>query len=139
MNIFTQTKDQYKKVTDLIFENFDNRVAITKSKLSSHNLAINAAKWYKLPDDQKICRYCPRNDTENQIHALFDCDNYNAFRQDALKKIKAVDNIELNTSIKLQKLRILLSDGSLKSFHTFGKYINGIFETGTTSEKESLS
>ena len=35
MNIFTQTKDQYKKVTDLIFENFDNRVAITKSKLSS--------------------------------------------------------------------------------------------------------
>ena len=56
MNIFTQTKDQYKKDTYLNLKNYDNGVAITKLRLSSHNLTINTAKLYELPDDQKICR-----------------------------------------------------------------------------------
>ena len=68
------------------------------------NLAINTAKYHKLPDDQKICRYCLRNDIEKEVHIIFDCDNYKALRQDTLKKIKTVDNIELETGIKLQKL-----------------------------------
>ena len=107
--------------------------------LSLHNVAISTAKWYKLPDDQKMCRYCLRNDIENEIHVLFDCDNYKALRQDTFKKIKVVDNIELNTGNKLQKLKIFISDGSLKSLNMFGKYINGIFESRTTREKESMS
>ena len=74
--------------------------------LSLHNLAISTAKWYKLPDDQKMCRYCRRNDIENEIHVLFDCDNYKALRQDTFKNIKGVDNTELNTGNKLQKLKI---------------------------------
>ena len=56
MNIFTQTKDQYKKDTYLNLKNYDNGVAITKLRLSSHNLTIDMAKLYELPDDQKICR-----------------------------------------------------------------------------------
>ena len=48
MNMFTQTKDQFKKETYLNLKNFDDRAAITKLRLSSHNLAINTAKWYKL-------------------------------------------------------------------------------------------
>ena len=51
MHIFTQTKDQYKKKTSMNLKDYDNRVAIAKLKLSSHNMAINMAKWYKLPDD----------------------------------------------------------------------------------------
>ena len=55
------------------------------------------------------------------MHVLFECDNYNTLRQDTFKKIKAIDNIELDTGNKLQKLKIFLSDGSFKSFSTFGK------------------
>ena len=139
MNIFTQTKDQYKKETYLNLKHYDNRVAITKLRLSSHNLAINTAKWYKLPNDQKICRYCLRDDIENEMHVLFECDNYNALRQHTFKEIKTIDNIELDTGNKLQKLKILLSDGSLKFLNIFGKYIYGIFEARTTREKENLS
>ena len=54
------------------------------------------------------------------MHVLFDCDNYNTSRQDIFKKIKLVYNIELDNGNKLQKLKILLSDGSLKSLSTFG-------------------
>ena len=41
------------------------------------------------------------------------------------KKMKAIDNIELDTRNKLQKLKFLLWDGSLKSVNIFSKYING--------------
>ena len=81
MNIFTQTKDQYKKETYLNLKNYDNRIAITKLRLYSHNLAINTAKWYNFPDDQKICRSCLRNNIENEMHVLSNCDNYNTLRQ----------------------------------------------------------
>ena len=69
------------------------------------------------------------------MHVLFDCNNYNTLRQDIFKKIRAIDNTELDTGNKLQKLKILLSDGYLKSLNIFGKYINGIFETRATREK----
>ena len=82
------------------------------------------------------CRYFLISDIEYEMHVLFDCDNYNTLRQDTFKKIKAIDNIELNTGNKLQKLKILLWDGSLKSLNMFDKYINGIFEARATREKE---
>ena len=30
----------------------------------------NTAKWYKLSDEQEICRYCLRNNVENEMHDL---------------------------------------------------------------------
>ena len=70
--IFTQTKDdQYKKETSMNLKSYDNRVAITKLKASLHNMAINTAKkWYKLPDDQKICKCCQRNNMENELQLV---------------------------------------------------------------------
>ena len=85
MNIFTQTKDQYKKEIYLNLKNYDDRVAITKFSLSAHKLVINTAKWYKRPDDQKKCRYCLRSNLENEMHVLFDCYNYNSLRQNTFK------------------------------------------------------
>ena len=36
------------------------------------------------------------------MHVFFDCDNYDTLRQDTLKKIKAIDSIELDTDSKIQ-------------------------------------
>ena len=105
MNIFTQAKDQYKEETYLNLKNYDNRVAITKLRLSLHNLTIKTTKWYKLPDDQTICRFCLRNIIENEMRVLFGCDNYNTLQQDTFKKIKAIGNIALYTGDRLQKLK----------------------------------
>ena len=38
------------------------------------------------------------------MHVLFDCDNYNSLRPDKFKKIKVIDNMELDTSNKLKNL-----------------------------------
>ena len=55
------------------------------------------------------------------MHVLFDWNNYNTLRQDTFKKTKAIDSIKLDIGNKLQKFKILLSDGSLKSLNIFGK------------------
>ena len=63
-------------------------ITTIRLRLYSHNLAINTGKWYKLPGDHKICRQCWRNNTENEMHVLFDCENYDTLQQDILKKDK---------------------------------------------------
>ena len=55
------------------------------------------AKWYKLSDDQKIYWYCLKNDIENEMYVLFGFDNLNAIRSGTFKKIKTIDNIDLDT------------------------------------------
>ena len=58
INIFKHTICQYKKETYLNLKNYDDRVAVTKLRLSSHKLVVvTTGKWYKLPDDQRIRRY----------------------------------------------------------------------------------
>ena len=54
----------------------NNRNAITKTRFSSHNLAINTTKWYKLQEVTKICENCKGNKKENEIHVIFSCDKY---------------------------------------------------------------
>ena len=44
------------------------------------------------------------NDIQNVMHILVDCDSYNTLRHDTFKKIKANDNVGLDTGNKLQKL-----------------------------------
>ena len=101
-------------------------VVITKLTLSSHNLIISTAKFYILHNNQKICWYCLRNNIENEIHVLFDCDNYYTLWHDTLKRIRTIDNSELYTGNKLQKLKVLLLDRSLKSINIFGIQIQNL-------------
>ena len=76
-------------------------------RTSSHNLSINMAKWCNLLMTRKFVEIAWEI-VENEMQVLFDCDNCNTLRQDIFKKIKVIDNIELDTSNKLQKLEILL-------------------------------
>ena len=75
--------------------NFNNRKAITKMKLSSHNLAVNSAKCYNLQEDIKICKICEKKRTENEIHMIFSCNKYDNIRRKAFSDINEVDNIKL--------------------------------------------
>ena len=62
---------------------------------------------------------------------LFDC---------TFKKIKAIDNIELNTGKKLSYKKLKFSYPMVFEIRQYiGKYINWVFETRTTREKKSLS
>ena len=74
--LFLQTKKLFKKERYLNLNIFNNRIAITKITLSSHNLAINTSKRYKLHEDMKIYKNCKRKEIENEIYMIFSCDKY---------------------------------------------------------------
>ena len=52
-NFFSLMKELFKNERHLNLNNFSNRNATTKIRMSSHYLAINATKWYNLHEDTK--------------------------------------------------------------------------------------
>ena len=104
-NLFTQTKELFKKERYLNLHNFNNRNAITKVRLSSHNFAINTTKWYNLQEDMKICKNCEKKEIENEIHIIFSCNKYDNIRKKAFNDINKVDNIKLQIRNKVEKLK----------------------------------
>ena len=103
--------------------NFNNRNAITKIRLSSHNFATNTTKWYNLQEDMKICKYCEKKEIENEIHITFSCNKHDNIRKKAFNDINAVDNIKLQIGNKVQKLKLFFAEGSLKSLNIFGPFL----------------
>ena len=82
--------------------NFNNRNAITKIRLSSHNFAINTTNWYNLPEDTKICKSFEKKEIENEFHIIFSCNKYENIRRKAFNDINEVDNIKLQIGNKLE-------------------------------------
>ena len=72
-NFFSLTKELFKKERYLNLHNFNNRNAIMKIRLSSHNFTINTTKWYNLQEDIKICKNFEKKEIENEIRIIFSC------------------------------------------------------------------
>ena len=65
ITFFHKHGKSFKKEKYLNLNNFNNRNAITKTRFSSGNLAINTIKWYNLQEDMKNCENCIRKEIEN--------------------------------------------------------------------------
>ena len=61
-NFFSQTKEVFKRERYLNMNSFNNRNAISKIRLSSHNFAINTAKWHNFQVNTKIFKSCERKE-----------------------------------------------------------------------------
>ena len=103
---FFQTKRKsFKKEKYLNLNNFKNRNAITKTRFSSGNLAINTTQWYNLQEDLKNCQNRKRKEIEN-----------NNIRRKALNHINEVDHINVQTGNKIEKLQFFFGKVSSGSF-----------------------
>ena len=49
------------------------RIALTKFRLSSHNLAIERARFENIPRCERVCRCCNINMIESDYHFLLVC------------------------------------------------------------------
>ena len=78
----------YRTFSDFQFQPYLNtvnikkfRVALTKLRISSHRLEIEAGRWAKpnkTPRQNRKCKYC--NSFEDEFHFLFECSLYNHLR-----------------------------------------------------------
>ena len=61
------------------------RVALTKFKLSSHDLAIEKGRYTNIAREERLCQHCTLNVVENEYHFLLVCPKYRSLRIKYLK------------------------------------------------------
>ena len=128
ITFFLKLKNSLKRKVSINLNNFNNRNAITKIRLSSHNFAINTTKWYNLQEGMKICKNCEKKEIENEIHIIFSCNKYDNIRKKAFNNTNEVDNIKLQIGNKTEKLKIFFAEGSLKALNIFRQLLITAFE-----------
>ena len=99
MSINTSTKLQsyciFKENTD--HEPYLNLVrpnkfkyALSKFRLSSHNLEIETGRYYGIPRDERLCVCCNMNAIETEFHCLLVCPAYCIYVENTCRPISAV-------------------------------------------------
>ena len=127
--LFLQTKKLFKKERYLNLNIFNNRIAITKIRLSSHNLATSTSKRYNLHEDMKIYKNYKKKEIENEIYMIFSCDKYDNIWKKPFKDLNEVDNIKLQIGNKIEKLKIFFAADSLKAPNISGQFLTRAFES----------
>ena len=85
--------DFYKDIASFGFQTYLDklsirkfRTAVTRLRVPSHRLQIEAGRWSKpnsTPRNERLCRLC--NKLEDEFHLLFECTLYNQLRQELIK------------------------------------------------------
>jgi hypothetical protein len=75
----------FEKYLDYIKEN-KYRTALTRFRLSSHNLAIETGRYNMVDRAERICLNCNMNVIENEFHFLLICPKYSDLRKKYIKK-----------------------------------------------------
>ena len=82
-------------------QNTQNRISLTKFRLSNHTLMIETGRHQRIEKSQRFCPFCP-NTIEDERHFLLQCPVYDVFRN------------ELFSEAKQEKANILQMDSSDK-------------------------
>ena len=83
----------YKEIASFGFQTYLDklsirtfRIALTRLRVSSHRLQLEAGRWSKphsTPTNERLCMFC--NKLEDEFHLLFECRLYNLLRQELIK------------------------------------------------------
>ena len=80
LRTYKKFKTDFRLETYLItLENRHHQVALTKFRISSHNLRIETGRYEnnpKLKPHERFCIFCDMNAVENEIHFLLECPLY---------------------------------------------------------------
>ena len=75
-----------------ILRNTGTRNFFMKLYISNHKLLIETGRHCrpKLPREERLCKFCPLNEMENEMHLLFSCTLYNDRRLTFMKDQKRI-------------------------------------------------
>ena len=120
----------FKLFSDFSFKTYlDNiyvkkyRQALSRLRLSSHRLAIETGRWSgptRIPLDERRCQICDK--LEDEYHFILECQLFNEFRQQYIKKyywkrpnvIKFIDLLKSENINTVRRLAIYVSKCFLK-------------------------
>ena len=72
-------------------ENIKDRTALTKIRLSNHDLMIEKGRHRDLDENERLCPFC-NNLVENEQHFILECGTFTALRVDLLADVTGINN-----------------------------------------------
>ena len=108
-------------------ENVSHRISLTKLRISAHPLRIERGRYERVnnrivPEVDRICKYCPSGEIENEYHFVMTCSLYKELRSDLIAKLSLThlsnDNLFL----------VLMSSKSKTIAQEFSKYVDNCFK-----------
>ena len=117
LETYSLFKHEFKFERYLDFIN-DNRFrsALTSFRVSSHKLQIERGRHLNIPRNERICRNCNSNMTENEYHFLLICPKYSDLRNKYIKRYYF-------TWPTIQKFTNLMSKNSKFIVNNLSKFI----------------
>ena len=89
-------------------ENVNHRIALTKFRLSNHNLKIESGRHQGIGKNKRFCPFCP-NHIEDEQHSLLQCKAFSMLRTQLFEYINARTNEFINLR-NSQKFTFLLTN-----------------------------
>ena len=75
-------------------QNVEQRTALTKLRLSNHQLMIEKGRHIGVEKDSRFCPFCP-NKIENEKHFLMECNPFSTLRNELFQKSRKVLFLDL--------------------------------------------
>ena len=126
LNFYTSIKSEFNRESYLKITNYDHRRAITRLRISAHDLEIEQGRYKKdnlsmpIPRHKRICLYCKYvlkfDEVEDENHAMLNCPLY----------IKPRLKFSSKTSITM--LDILKNSDNIIDMSLLGKTFHDMFE-----------
>ena len=123
-DFYSKIKYSYNFEKYLLLKNAKHRSAISKIRLSAHNLAIEAGRWQKKDRSTRICENCKQDTIETEIHFLFSCDKYDIERKTTFEYLKINHCIDFEMQNHTKALKHLFQSDDMKAINIFGKYVH---------------
>lgn len=100
-------------------------VALTKFRLSSHNLAIETGRYTrpKTPSSERKCTLCEEDQVEDEKHFLLQCPYYREERMTLLDSIRQI-NPSVDTLNETLKFTNIMTNNTKENITALGKFIS---------------
>ena len=111
---------KYEKYLNIL--NRDSAKALTKLRVSAHNLAIERGRYTRppTPRDERKCPHCP-DDIQDEKHFLLSCTRYDHDRQTLFNSVITHSPAFASLSLNDKFLYILNAEGN--TIHNAAKFI----------------
>ena len=87
LRLYSKIKYKLCPESYLNITNYKIRNAIAKIRLSSHTLQIEKGRHINISLSNRKCIFCKSNSIEDEVHFLFECDNYTNERSEFMKSL----------------------------------------------------
>ena len=115
-------------------EDIHIRSALTKLRLSAHNLNIESLRGQIKDPEQRKCNMCNLDTVENEVHFIAQCPKYDHLRTHLLNSMAHLPNI---TQLSHENLTIwLLTNEDKFICKAVGKFIYECFKARSQSIKQ---